>query len=350
MFLKRKMTLMTTENRDEHAPVAGAAREERKVSEEIRSLREELGLARKDMGRLYRLNEDMRRTLKSLTALLDGEKQQRKWRTIFRLQLTALLRMRYFESRGGIATTASIRARRFRLRSQNEEDGLVLALLDATGVAAQRFVEIGSGGSGGNSAVLAHDLGWSGLMIEAGETSASAATSAYRHNAGVTVLHKTASSENINGFIRKTGSGGEVDLLSIDVDSIDYWLFDALEIPRIVNPRLIVCEYNALFGPTRAVTLPNAPRPRTADKSYVGASLAALTKVAERKGYRLVLCEDYGVNAFFLRNDLAPEIPGYTAEQAFRPMRRRRGLEEDTPEVEDAIAGAAAAGLPLVDV
>jgi hypothetical protein len=56
------------------------------------------------------------------------------------------------------------------------------------------------------------------------------------------------------------------------------------------------------------------------------------------------------VNAFFLRNDLAPEIPGCTAEQAFRPMRRRRGLDDDQPEIEDAVAGAAAAGLPLVDV
>jgi hypothetical protein len=322
----------------------------RRGTGEVADLRDELAQLRKDLRRLTALTEDMRRTVESLTGLFDGQKQDAKWRTIFRLQLAALLRMRYFDARGGLATSASIRARRFRLRSQNEEDGIVLALLEAAGVSGRRFVEIGSGGSGGNSAVLAEDLGWAGLMVEAGERSAAAAANTFRHNPGVSVVNKAASSDNINSLIRQGGFGGEVDLLSIDVDSIDYWLFDALEIPRVVSPRLIVCEYNALFGPTRAVTLPNAARPRTAPKSYVGASLAALTQVAERKGYRLVLCEDYGINAFFLRNDLAPEIPGCTAEQAFRPLRRRRGGEEDPPETFDAIAAADAAGLPLVDV
>ncbi len=322
----------------------------RRGTGEIAELRGEVAQLRKDIRRLTALTEDMRRTQESLTTLLDAHKQDGKWRSIFRLQVSALLRMRYFESRSGLTTTASIRARRFRLRSQNEEDGIILALLDATGVGSRTFVEVGSGGSGGNSAVLAEDLGWSGLMVEAGERSAAVAASTFRHNPGVQVLNKAASTDNINSLIKQAKLGVEVDLLSIDVDSIDYWLFDALEIPRVVRPRLIVCEYNALFGPTRAVTLPNGPRPRTAPKSYVGASLAAMTKVAERKGYRLVLCEDYGVNAFFLRNDLAPEIPGCTAEQAFRPMRRRRGSDEDSPETLDAIAAAEAAGCPLIDV
>ena len=341
---------MTTEKRDEDAPLDAAGKTGRRKRSEIGVLRQELARLHTDVRRLTRLTEDMRRTQQSLTVLLEGQKQDGKWRSIFRLQVAALLRMRYFESGAALTTTASIRAKRFRLRSQNEEDGLVLALLEASGVARRRFIEIGSGASGGNSAVLAHELGWSGLMIEAGERSAAVAASAFRHNPGVKVLNKTASSQNVSSLIKQSGHSGEVDLLSIDVDSIDYWLFDALEIPRIVNPRLIVCEYNALFGATRAVTLPDAPRPRTAPRNYVGASLAALVKVAERKGYRLVLCEDYGVNAFFLREDLAPEIPGCTAEQAFRPMRRRRGLDEDAPETLDAIAAAAAAGLPLVDV
>lgn len=317
---------------------------------EFGELREELAQLRKDIRRLTALTEDMRKTQESLTTLLDAHKQDGKWRSIFRLQVAALLRMRYFESRTGMTSIASIRARRFRLRSQNEEDGIVLALLDAVGVSGRTFIEIGSGGSGGNSAVLAEDLGWSGLMVEAGARSAAVAAAAYRHNPGVRVLNKAASSDNVNSLIKQAGFSGEVDLLSIDVDSIDYWLFDALDIPRLVRPRLVVCEYNALFGSTRAVTLPNAPRPRNAPKSYVGASLAALAKVAGRKGYRLVLCEDYGVNAFFLRQDLAPEIPEASVEEAFRPMRRRRGADEDAPEVLDAIAAAEAAGLPLVDV
>ena len=40
----------------------------------------------------------------------------------------------------------------YRLTSQNEEDGITLALFDEIGVTSRRFVEIGSGLSGGNSA------------------------------------------------------------------------------------------------------------------------------------------------------------------------------------------------------
>ena len=99
---------------------------------------------------------------------------------------------------------------------------------------------------------------------------------------------------------------GEVDLMSIDIDSCDYWLLEALE---ACSPRVLIMEYNALFGPKRAVTLPNAPLPYQRPKGYFGASLAALEKMAAKKGYRLVLCEEKGVNAFFLRNNVAWSIP-----------------------------------------
>ena len=98
------------------------------------------------------------------------------------------------------------------------------------------------------------------------------------------------------------------------------------------------------------MTLPNGPRPAGAPKPYFGASLSALTKVAERKGFRLVLCEENGVNAFFLRNDLAPSLPGVSPEQAYRQMRRRIASDEDEPHVEDVFGLAAEHGLPLVEV
>ena len=63
-----------------------------------------------------------------------------------------------------------------------------------------------------------------------------------------------------------------------------------------------------------------------------------------------MLCEDHGVNAFFLRNDLAPEIPGLRPGQAYRPMRRRIGGDEDEPHVEDVYGVAEAQNLPLVEV
>ena len=313
------------------------------------ALASEVANLRKEVRHLTSLVQEVRSSQELLPKLLGSEKNDAKWRSIFRAQMGALLRAQYLHHRPELTGVAGIRARRFRLRSQNEEDGLVLAILDEAGSPTRTFVEIGSGGTGGNSAVLAYELGWRGLMIEASKNGAHVARDLFRHNPEVVVLQKFALTDNINSLITRSGFGGEVDLLSIDVDSIDYWLFDALDVER-VRPRLIVTEYNAHFGPDRAVTLPNVPVSDTAPKPYFGASLAAMTKVAERKGYRLLLCEENGINAFFLRNDLAPSLPGATAHQAYRPMRRRLGADHDESQMDDVYALAAKHNLPLVDV
>jgi hypothetical protein len=319
-------------------------------ADDVAALTQEIAKLRRDVHSLTRTIETMRGQLELLPKIVNSQKNDAKWRSIFRSQLAALVRTSYVAARPELTATEAVRARRFRLRSQNEEDGLVLALLDKAGVVNRTFVEIGSGGTGGNSAVLAHELGWGGVMIEGSKRGSAVARELFRHNRNVTVLQKMVTSDNINSLIKQAGIVGEIDFLSLDIDSIDYWLFKALDTKRTVIPRLIVAEYNAHFGPDRAVTLPDAPKPAQAPKSYFGASLAALTKVANVKGYRLILCEDSGVNAFFLRNGLAPELPGLTAASAYRPMRRRVGADEDAPHIEDVYALAAAQDLPIIEV
>ena len=109
-------------------------------------------------------------------------------------------------------------------------------------------------------------------------------------------------------------------------------------------------EYNGLFWRERAVTVPDAPRPTVAPKGYGGASLAALEKLARAKGYGLVICEDAGINAFFLRDDVAPEIPRLTAAQAFRAQLVSYDPAGESRNEADIYAAVASAGLPLVDV
>jgi hypothetical protein len=319
-------------------------------ADEVAALSEEVAKLRREVHSLTRTIALMRGQLELLPKIVNSQKNDAKWRSIFRSQLAALVRANYVAARPELTATEAVRARRFRLRSQNEEDGLVLALLDRAGVVNRTFVEIGSGGTGGNSAVLAHELGWGGLMIEGSKRGSAVARELFRHNPKVTVLQKMVSSDNINSLIKQSGIVGEIDFLSLDVDSIDYWLLKALDTKRTVIPRLLVAEYNAHFGPDRAVTLPDAPKPANAPKSYFGASLAALTKVANAKGYRLILCEDSGVNAFFLRDGVAPALPGVSAVEAYRPMRRRIGADEDEPHVEDAYALAADQNLPILEV
>src|SRR5688572_7315780 len=90
--------------------------------------------------------------------------QEMKWRAMLKRDLQAVLRHQFIHLAGTDA--AGLNARRFRVRSQNEEDGIVLTLLHEAGSPGRRFVEIGCGRSGGNSATLAYEFGWTGLMVD----------------------------------------------------------------------------------------------------------------------------------------------------------------------------------------
>lgn len=295
---------------------------------------------------LVALHEKLNEMSAVLDRLVWQGKQDAKWKAIFRKQLAAVIRAQYLDS--DLPAPHALEARRFRLRSQNEEDGIVLALLKATGIRDRRFVEIGSGGTGGNSSVLAYELAWTGLMIDASGSAVRAARTMYAARPNVTIERQFVTSDNIDELVTKYGFAGEVDLLSIDVDSIDYWLLDALTVTR---PRVLVVEYNALFGPDRAVTLPNVPKPKGVPKGYFGASLSALDRCAQRKGYRLVLCEDAGINAFFVRMDLAPDVPTLTPAQAWRPKSDRYDVTGEVPALDvDIYKMIAEHGLPLVDL
>jgi hypothetical protein len=152
------------------------------------------------------------------------------------------------------------------------------------------------------------------------------------------------SPENINHLLSDTGFIGDVDLLSIDIDSYDYWVLDAL---TAATPRVLVVEYNAGLGAKRALTIPKQAKLDDVPKQYRGASLAAIEKLARRKGYRLVVCDPTGTNAFFLRHDVAPQVPGVSVAEAYRPPTDRWSLEEvpvggGSPAIAD--------GVPLVEV
>ena len=265
------------------------------------------------------------------SSLEHSVKTERKWRLIFARQMNAVLRAVHL-SRMPLTPPHDILARRFRLWSQNEEDGIILALLERAGTTSHRFVEIGSGQSGGNAAMLAYECGWSGLMIDVVPEAIELLRARFAHNQGVVALAAAVTPANVNQLITDHGFAGEVDLLSIDIDSYDYWVLEAL---TACTPRLLVVEYNAAFGPTRAVTIPREQSLDDAPKNYRGASLCALEKAAGRKGYRLVMCDPTGVNAFFLRHDVAPDVPAAAPDRAFRPLLNRWELS-DVPLATDA--------------
>jgi hypothetical protein len=256
----------------------------------------------------------------AMSAIRDlAERFERMERTIRDIKqnvdlVPALLRKMYLAD-VKLEPPYDLQAERFSFSSQNDEDGLVLALIKRIGSTNRRFVELGCGMNGGNSGFLASEMGWHGLMVDARDDAIRKIVIRFTGH-DVTAKHRHLTREDVNEFITECGFAGEIDLLSIDIDGMDYWIWQAL---TACNPRLVAIEYNWLFGPERAVTVPYDAAfnvDKTGHRAYHGASLAALVDLGRHKGYRLVATER--VNAFFLRDDMTPEIREIDARQGYR--------------------------------
>lgn len=235
---------------------------------------------------------------------------------------------------------SGLEAAELKIFSQNGEDGILLWLASMSGTTTGRFVEIGIGdGSECCTANLALNWGWSGIMIEASPDDARSAAARFQ-DLPVAVEEAFVNASNVNELI-----GAEaVDLLAIDIDGNDYWVWKALERPS----RFTVIEYNASLGPSASVTIPYDPafdyKTASHHRLYHGASLCALVKLAGPKGQALVGCDSQGVNAFFVdRSLLGGELAEREAADAWRPSQKRerrfsqgeqRSLLESYPWVE----------------
>ena len=204
---------------------------------------------------------------------------------------------------GGPDLTAS----ELRVFSQNGEDGVIAAIFDAIGTGAGGFVEFGiQDGTEGNSVFLAQVLGWSGVFLEADDAGFAALERRFAANPRVRAVHAAVEPDTVESLFAQAGVPEEPDLVSIDVDGNDVWIWRALTAYR---PRLVIVEYNGAIDPRERRAMPYTPGFRWDGTSDYGASLGALEDLAGEKGYRLVHTELAGVNAFFVREDLAGGLP-----------------------------------------
>ncbi len=187
--------------------------------------------------------------------------------------------------------------------SQNGEDGVLAEILRRVGPGGREFVDFGAQrGLEGNCVALADVFGWQGLFMEGDEDSAAGLAWKYRDNDRVRTPQARVTAENVDELFAAGGVSAEPDVLSIDVDGNDLWIWRALTHARA---RVVVIEYNAHLDHRRALVQPYDPDHEWAGTDWFGASLGAIELVAGQLGYRLVHTELAGVNAFLVRDDLA---------------------------------------------
>lgn len=220
------------------------------------------------------------------------------WRARRKLQVwrhNPFTRLRLRALQGGGRTLSDLFPYERRVYSQHGEDGVLEAIFAVAGATNKYFVEFGVGdGMECNTSFLAREQGWTGLLMDGRGPS--------EHSA-VPIRREFIDAENINSLFEKYGVPPAFDLLSIDLDGNDYWIWKALD--GRWRPRVVAVEYNSSLDPTDATTIAYDPAFRWDGSAYYGASLGALDKLARQKGYRLVGCESSGTNAFFVQEALA---------------------------------------------
>jgi hypothetical protein len=193
----------------------------------------------------------------------------------------------------------------FRAYSQSDEDGIIAEIFRRIGSTDRRFVELGVGNGLENNTLYLLSQGWSGMWVEADRKSVVNIKRAFFDPISKQQLRLSPSfitRDNVNQLLEAGGFRGEIDLVSIDIDGNDYYIFEAL---TAVTPRVIVIEYNGIFRPPLRRVQPYVSDHRWNGGNAFGASLVALDGLARRRGYRLVGTGILGINAFFVRDELA---------------------------------------------
>lgn len=192
--------------------------------------------------------------------------------------------------------------------SQWGEDGILNWIVSKIPEIPRFFVEFGvEDYREANTRLLLIQQNWSGLVMDGSQAHINEIRSQeiyWRHQ--LTAEQCFIDCNNINEILKAHLQDDQVGVLSVDIDGNDYWVWKEI---NCINPAVVVCEYNAVFGDLLEVTVPyrddfvrgNAHH----SNLYFGCSLPALVRLGQEKGYVFIGTNSNGCNAFFVRKDLS---------------------------------------------
>jgi hypothetical protein len=199
----------------------------------------------------------------------------------------------------------------FRKYSQFEEDGILLYIFSLIPPVNRTCVEICAGdGRECNTTNLIINHGWWGHLFDGDEKKVEAGKQFFAKHKDTFLYsprftHAWLNAENVDDHIAQSGASGPIDLLSLDIDGVDYWVWKAI---TVVDPQVVICETHNPIPPDVAWTIPYDPSFVFDSPNYRGASLAAMMKLGNEKGYRLIGTHRFGFNAFFMKRGIGEEF------------------------------------------
>ena len=239
-----------------------------------------------------------------------------------------------------------------KLFSQFDEDGIIAAIF-ANLDGRKSFIEIGCGDGFENNTHLLLLHKWKGVWVDGSERHVAKIQAELGGLAFPRLLveRQFIDLDNIGSLIQRYCNflgDGDVDFFSLDIDGNDLSVLK--KCLEFFSPRVICAEYNAKFPPPLELSIRYNPEQVWAGDDYQGCSLIALVE-ATRSRYTLLTCGMSGVNAFFVRNDLAHRFRIYSSEDLYQPARYHRlhqiaGHPSSLKWIRDVISEDHAARLP----
>ena len=204
----------------------------------------------------------------------------------------------------------------FRCYSQFDEDGIILYLLTLVGNKNKIVVEICCGdGQESMSANLIINHGFKGFLFDGSLKKIQAAKKFFSKHKDCslvkpTITNKWITKENINNILFDNGVEGEIDILVIDMDGVDYYIWEAID---KINPRICVFEVHNVIPHNVSLTVPYLDdfdylKQDKKLQDFRSVSPTAMNKLSEKKGYTFVGNNKHGFNVFYVRNDLLNEL------------------------------------------
>ncbi len=220
----------------------------------------------------------------------------------------------------------------FKVFSQWGDDGIIQYLVNYLAIENKIFIEFGvEDYLESNTRFLLINNNWSGLIMDGSESHISKIKNDeiyWKYDLISKASFVTA--ENINQLITEEDIHGTIGLLHIDIDGNDYWIWKAL---KVVEPIIMIVEFNSLFGYERAITIPyKANFSRTNEhfsNLYAGCSILSLCDLAEERGYSFIGCNSAGNNAYFVKKGFMKDIKPLTAKEGYVDSKFRESRSED---------------------
>jgi hypothetical protein len=229
-------------------------------------------------------------------------------------------------------TSKNLKDYEFKIFSQFGEDGIIQHLTKIVEIKNRTFIEFGvEDFFESNCRFLLMKDNWKGFVVDGSSNNINRLKNSYffwmYH---IDAINAFITKDNINEILVRSGFEEDVGILSVDIDGNDFYVLEAIS---VIKPRILICEYNAVFGAKRKISVPYDEHFDCMDKHYsnlyFGASLPAITCLANKRGYTLVGTDRMCGNSFFVRNDLMnDQLESLNAEQAYFPSNVRESRNE----------------------